>query len=698
MKREDARKKAVELVGKMTLEEKCSQLVHNAPAIERLNIPAYNWWSEALHGVARAGQATIFPQAIGMAATFDEELVNEVADVIATEGRAKYNTYSAQGDREIYKGLTFWSPNINIFRDPRWGRGHETYGEDPYLTAQIGKAFVRGLQGNGEVMKAAACAKHYVVHSGPESLRHEFNAVASPKDMEETYLPAFEALVKEAKVEAVMGAYNCTNAEPCCGSDKLIKELLRGKWGFEGHFVSDCWAIRDFHENHKVTKNERESAAMAIHAGCDMNCGCTYLHLMSAYKEGLVTEREITEAAVRLFTTRYLLGLFDGSEFDQIPYEVVECREHLELARKTAEESMVLLKNNGILPLKKSELKTVGVIGPNAFSQKVLVGNYHGTASEYVTILDGIREYLGNDVRVLYSRGCELFRKKTTGLAKDYDRISEAKIVAANSDVILLCVGLDASLEGEQGDTGNVYAAGDKPDLLFPEVQRKLMEAVAETGKPVVLCLSAGSDIDLSYAMEHFQAIVQMWYPGAQGGRAAARILFGEISSFGKLPITFYQNTELLPEFTDYSMKNRTYRYMENKAQFPFGYGLNYGDVYLVKGTEEYVANEQKISVVLENRGSMDTDEVLQVYIKHETSEYSTNNPMLCAFKRVHINAGEIQRVELTLNEKAFTVVNDNGERFVPGGKYCIYIGFGQPDKRTEELTGKKNLELLLQI
>lgn len=352
MNREYARKKAQELVSKMTVEEKASQLRYDAPAIPRLNIPAYNWWNEGLHGVARAGQATVFPQAIGLGATFDPDLLNEIADVIATEGRAKYNAYSAKGDRDIYKGLTFWSPNVNIFRDPRWGRGHETYGEDPYLTKCLGVAFVKGLQGQGETMKAAACAKHFAVHSGPEAIRHEFDAKATKKDMAETYLPAFEGLVKEAGVEAVMGAYNRTNGEPCCASPSLQK-TLREDWGFQGHFVSDCWAIRDFHENHMVTNTAQESAALAINNGCDLNCGNTYLHILKAYKNGLITEDTITESAVRLFTTRYMLGLFDESEYDSIPYTEVESPAHLAMAERAAEESFVLLKNNGILPLKK---------------------------------------------------------------------------------------------------------------------------------------------------------------------------------------------------------------------------------------------------------------------------------------------------------------------------------------------------------
>lgn len=690
MNREEARKRAEDLVSQMTLEEKASQLRYNAPAISRLGIPAYNWWNEALHGVARAGQATVFPQAIGLGATFDEQLVHDVADVIAEEGRAKYNAYAAQNDRDIYKGLTFWAPNVNIFRDPRWGRGHETYGEDPWLTSRMGVNFVKGLQGDGPVMKAAACAKHFAVHSGPEAIRHEFDAEATPKDMEETYLPAFEALVKEAGVEAVMGAYNRTNGEPCCGSKTLIQDILREKWGFEGHFVSDCWAIKDFHVNHKVTSTAPESAALALNAGCDVNCGVTYLHLLTAYQQGLVTEEAITQAAVRLFTARYMLGLFDENEFDQIPYECVECKEHLDLSQKAAEESFVLLKNDGILPLKKEAIHTIGVIGPNADSRAALIGNYHGTATEYVTILDGVRQYVGDSVRVLYSVGAELYRDRTEGLGYQYDRISEAKIVAQHSDVVILCVGLDETLEGEEGDAGNSYASGDKLSLKLPDSQIALMEAVAQCGKPVVLCLCAGSDIDMNYASEHFNAVVQLWYPGAQGGRAAARMLFGEVSAFGKLPVTFYNTLEELPEFTDYSMKGRTYRYMENEAQYPFGYGLNYGNTVL----KEAVYQNGTITATVENQGTVDTDEVVQVYIKSETSNDAPRNPKLCAFKRIFVKAGETVTTELAIVSHAFTVVDEHGERYIPEGQFQLYVGFGQPDARTEALTGKKSIAI----
>lgn len=694
MNREEARKKATKLVSKMTLEEKASQLRYDAPAIKRLGIPAYNWWNEALHGVARAGQATVFPQAIGLGATFDTELLGAIADTAATEGRAKYNAYSKEEDRDIYKGLTFWSPNVNIFRDPRWGRGHETYGEDPYLTRKLGVAFVKGLQGNGETMKAAACAKHFAVHSGPEAIRHEFDAIASPKDMEETYLPAFEALTKEANVEGFMGAYNRTNGEPCCGSPTLQKKL-RGDWGFQGYFVSDCWAIKDFHEHHMVTSTPAESAALALNNGCDLNCGNTYLHILKAYEKGLITEDTITESAIRLFTTRYMLGLFEETEYDKIPYSEVESPAHLALSQKAAEESFVLLKNNGILPLQKDKIKTVGIVGPNADSRASLVGNYHGTASRYCTIQEGLQDYLGDNVRVLSSVGCDLFRDRTEHLAFTQDRLAEAKIVAANSDVVILCVGLDETLEGEEGDTGNSYASGDKETLQLPQVQLDLMEAMAESGKPVILCLMAGSDIDLSYAAEHFDAVMVLWYPGAQGGKAAARILFGDVSPSGKLPVTFYETLEELPEFTDYAMKGRTYRYMENKAQFPFGYGLTYGKVTV---TDAAVSTNDEASVTVQatvtNQGHTATRDVIQIYIKNTDSPLAVRNPELVAFTPVFLNAGETQTISLTISSRAFTVVNENGIRKEDGTHFQIFVGCSQPDERSVELTGVKPVEI----
>ena len=695
--RKEAQRKAKALVAKMDLMEKASQLKYDAAPIQRLGVPAYNWWNEALHGVARAGLATVFPQAIAMAAMFDDEKMEKIADVIATEGRAKYNAYSAHNDRDIYKGLTFWSPNVNIFRDPRWGRGHETYGEDPYLTSRLGVSFVKGLQGDGEAMKAAACAKHFAVHSGPEDLRHEFDAQATPKDMEETYLPAFEALVKEADVEAVMGAYNRTNGEPCCGSPTLIQKTLREKWGFEGHYVSDCWAIRDFHEHHGVTSNARESAAMALKAGCDVNCGNTYLHIMAAYQEGLVTEEEITQACERLMTTRYLLGLFDGSEYDNIPYNVVECREHRELAVETARNSAVLLKNDGILPLDKTKLNTIGVIGPNANSRVPLYGNYYGTASRYVTILEGIQDYVGDDVRVLYSEGCHLYRDRVEALAWEQDRLSEAVITAENSDVVVLVVGLDETLEGEEMDEGNHVGSGDKKDLQLPKPQRELMERVMAVGKPVIVVLMAGSAIDLCYADEHAQAILQAWYPGAEGGKAIAQLLFGEYSPSGKLPITFYRSLDGMPEFTDYTMKGRTYRYMEDEALYPFGFGLTYGkavvtDAKILNPVD--AASDIQVEVVVKNTGDHRVTEVLQLYIKDEESAYAVKNYSLCGFQRVELEPGQETCVQMTVSNKAMTAVTDQGERIIDSTKFTLFVGFSQPDARSTSLRDDQPIAL----
>lgn len=697
--REQARKRAEELVGRMTLEEKASQLRYDAPAIPRLKVPAYNWWNEALHGVARAGTATSFPQAIGMAAAFDEELMKEVGDAIALEGRAKYNSYSKQGDRDIYKGLTFWSPNVNIFRDPRWGRGHETYGEDPYLTGKLGVSFIKGLQGEGAELKAAACAKHFAVHSGPEDLRHEFDAQVSAKDLWETYLPAFEACVREGEVEAVMGAYNRTNGEPCCGHTVLMEEILRGKWDFQGHFVSDCWAIKDFHTGHMVTNTAPESAALALKKGCDVNCGNTYLHILKAYQLGLVTEDEITQAAVRLFTTRFLLGLFDETEYDTISYDMVECKEHLELAAKAARESMVLLKNNDILPLDKEQVKTIGVIGPNADSRRVMIGNYYGTSSHYTTVLEGIQKEAGEEIRVLYAEGCHLYKDRVEGLAMRQDRLSEAMIVAANSDVVVLCLGLDETLEGEEMDQGNGVGSGDKQDLLLPEVQRELLDRLLEQSTPVILCLMAGSALDISNANEKAAAILQTWYPGAGGGKQVAEVLFGKISPSGKLPVTFYHNEDLtyMPAFTDYSMKGRTYRYLDRKPLYPFGYGLTYGNV---KVKEVQVSTEDGVSLQIQvkNEGIRATEDVVEVYINNLESAYAVKNHSLCGFARVELEPGEEKKIEIFIPESAFMVIDDSGEKRRDGNRFRLSADTSQPDERSFELTGIHPVEVEIEI
>lgn len=697
MNRKEAEERAVHLVDQMTVEEMASQLRYDAPAIERLHIPAYNWWSEGLHGVARAGTATVFPQAIGLAATFDPVLIEKIGDTIATEARAKYNAASAHGDRDIYKGLTIWSPNVNIFRDPRWGRGHETYGEDPYLTSRLGESFVKGLQGDGSYLKTAACAKHFAVHSGPEKERHHFDAKATRKDMWETYLPAFQACV-EAGVESVMGAYNRTNGEPCCANTYLMEEVLRGKWHFEGHYVSDCWAIKDFHENHKVTRNAEESAYLALEKGCDLNCGCTYREIMPAYKKGDLPLSLIRRAAIRLFTTRFLLGMFDKTEYDEIPYETIACKEHLALAKKAAEESIVLLKNDGILPLKKKKGMTIGVIGPNADSREALIGNYHGTPPRYITVLEGIQDYLGEDGRVLYAQGCHLYKDIEEALAQPDDRISEAVSCAEHADVVVLCLGLDETLEGEEGDTGNSYASGDKLDLLLPPPQQRLLEAVAKTKKPFIVCLLAGSAMDLNFADQEAAAILQAFYPGAEGGREVARLLFGEYSPSGKLPVTIYRDLTEMPAFTDYTMRGRTYRYLTKKPLYPFGYGLTYSDCVIdeIQPEKEYTYEDAvkdgiEIKVHVENRGSYDTEEVLQGYVKVQ-SPNEVLHPKLGVFARIHIKAGEGQWISLHISKTAFSTVTEDGERVYDGKKAQIFIGFGQPDERTAELLGVNSL------
>lgn len=694
MNRDEARRLAHELVAQMTLEEKASQLRFDSPAIPRLGIPAYNWWNESLHGVARAGTATVFPQAIGLAAIFDEDFHEMVASVISTEARAKYNGQSAHGDRDIYKGLSMWSPNINIFRDPRWGRGHETYGEDPYLTSRLGVRFIKGLQGNGKYLKVAACAKHFAVHSGPEAIRHSFDAVANPKDMNETYLPAFEAAVKEAKVESVMGAYNRVNGEPACGSKTLLVDILRNKWQFEGHVTSDCWAIRDFHEHHHVTDTAPESAALALKNGCDVNCGNTYLHMLTAYQEGLVTEEDITTACERMYTSRYLLGCFaDDCEYDKIPYTANDTDENDALALEAAEKCMVLLRNDGVLPLDAGKIRTIAVVGPNADSVPALEGNYNGRSSRYVTFLEGIRVYAEeHGIRVLFSEGCHLFKDRVQNLGQPNDRLAEAELVAENADAVIACVGLDATLEGEEGDTGNAFASGDKISLNLPESQQKLLDALVKTGKPLVTVVAAGSALNVPQG----NAEIMAWYPGQAGGTALAEILFGEVNPSGRLPVTFYHDLSELPEFTDYSMKNRTYRYLEGKPLYPFGYGLSYTTFAL--DNEAVDAEMGWVTATVENTGDRDGETVVQVYVQDVDTKWETLHPHLAGFARVALKAGEKRQIAVPLDKNAFTVVNDAGERVADGKVFDVYCGLYQPDERSAELTGQTPVKMTIRF
>lgn len=680
-------------MAQMTLEEKVFQMLHNAPAVKRLGIPSYNWWSEALHGVARAGVATMFPQAIGLAATFDEDLLFEVADIISTEGRAKYHAFQDEGDHDIFKGLTFWSPNINIFRDPRWGRGHETYGEDPYLTARLGVAFIKGLQGpDRNALKTAACAKHFAVHSGPENIRHEFNAECSLYDLWNTYLPAFEAAVVEGGVESVMGAYNRTLGEPCCGSKLLLQDILRGKWGFDGHVVSDCWAIKDFHVNHKVTRTPDESVALAVGNGCDINCGNMFGYCLTAIQEGLLTEEQVDTAVTRLFVTRMRLGLLGAPEnpaFTEIPYSEVDSVEHRALCLDTARRGLVMLKNDGCLPLDMSKIKTIGVIGPNADNRRALEGNYEGTASEHITPLMGVRALCEEQgVRVMYAQGCHIHKDACTTLSLRDDRIAEARTVAKNSDAVIVCLGLDADLEGEESDAYSLGVGGDKPHIELCGRQQILLEQVvdAAAGKPVILVVLSGSSLNITWADGHVNGIFQAFYPGAYGGAAIAEAIFGRFSPEGRLPVTFYRDTKDLPEFTDYNMENRTYRYYRGEPLYPFGYGLGYSKFE----AGELIADKERCRLTVSNIGTVAERQTVQVYIK---SPGQKENHSLCGVAKVFLEPGKKKSVEIPIAPGAFSRYDENGDRQELRGTHIIYAGFCQPDETSIKLTGHRPLQ-----
>jgi len=688
---------AKNLVNKMTLEEKVSQMLFKAPAIPRLDIPSYNWWNECLHGVARAGTATMFPQAIGMAAAFDEEMMYRVADIISTEARARYHEFQRKGDHDIYKGLTFWTPNINIFRDPRWGRGQETYGEDPYLTGRLGVAFVKGLQGNHpKYLKAAACAKHFAVHSGPEKDRHHFNAKVSLKDLRETYLPAFRECVVEGRVEAVMGAYNRTNDEPCCGSRTLLQDILRDEWGFNGHVTSDCWAIKDFHQNHHITSTAPESAAMAVKNGCDLNCGDLYGNLITAVKEGLITEEIIDSSVVRLMMTRLRLGMFDNPwdvPYTNIPFEMNDSREFNNFACDVARSSLVLLKNkDSILPLDRNRINSIAVIGPNADSRAALVGNYEGTASRYTTVLEGIQDTAGEDIRVYYAQGCNLYKDRLQDLAQARDGFAEAVACAERADVAILCIGLDAGIEGEEMDESNAYGSGDKSNLNLPGLQQELMEKIYAVGKPVILVLLSGSALSINWADNHLNAIMQAWYPGALGGKAVAELIFGKYSPSGRLPVTFYRSIEELPDFEDYSMANRTYRYHNEEALYPFGYGLsytkfNYSRLELSSQSIE-AGQTLEVKVLVKNTGDTEGMETVQLYIRDNEASVPVPKWSLCGIRKIMLSPGEEKEACFSITPRQMAVINNEGKCILEPGNFAVYAGGQQPDRRSEMLTG----------
>jgi beta-glucosidase len=684
-----------DLVGRLTLEEKALQLCNRAPAIPRLGLPAYDYWNEALHGVARNGVATAFPQAIGLAATWDAPLLKEVGDVIATEGRAKHRAYTEahQGDSVNYTGLTFWSPNINIVRDPRWGRAQETYGEDPFLTARMAVAFIQGVQGDDpKYVKALACAKHFAVHSGPEATRHSFNAEPPERDFYETYLPQFEAAVREGKVGAVMGAYNRLHGTPVCASAWLLTDLLRGQWGFSGHVVSDCGAVYDMVMFHKTHASFETASAQAIQAGCDLTCGSEYQHLTNAVGAGLVRESDVDRALERVLEARFQLGMFDPPElvpYAQIPVTANDTPEHAALALKVARESIVLLKNDGLLPLNRAKLKRVAVIGANANSVSMLLGNYYGTPSRPVTILAGLRAVAGPAVEIVFESGGPLStydgdtNKVANGEAK-----ARALAAARSADVVIYVGGLSPELEGEDLHVPyDGFHGGDRTHIELPQVQLDLIQALHATGKPVVFVNCSGAAVALPWVAEKIPAIVQVWYPGQAGGTAVAEVLFGVVNPAGRLPVTFYRATEDLPAFTSYAMSNRTYRYFAGIPLFAFGHGLSYTKFkYKTARLERSAVGADEIvrvSVNVSNPGARDGDEVVQVYFRHVKSAVPQARLALCGFQRVTLARGESKRVTIEVPVKQFRYWDVAKKQYVvESGKYELLVGAASDDIR----------------
>jgi len=837
--------RAKDLVGRMTLEEKVSQTLDQAAAIPRLGVAQYGWWNEALHGVARYGTATMFPQAIGMAATWDSDLIRRIGGVIATEGRAKYNDAVAHGLHERYGGLTFWSPNINIFRDPRWGRGQETYGEDPFLTARTGVAFVRGLQGDDpHYLKVIATPKHFAVHSGPEPLRHGFNVDVSPHDLEDTYMPAFRATITEAKADSTMCAYNAIDGKPACASDLLLKDHLRSDWKFNGYVVSDCDSISDVNRGHHFAKDDAEASAVSVKAGTDLDCGRTFNALVDAVHRNLLTTQELDEAVVRLFTARMRLGMFDPPE--RVPFSKLTIADdatpaHAEVALEAARKSIVLLSNKrNTLPLKSGA--RIAVVGPTAELIQILEGNYNGTALAPVLPLAGIRKQFGAE-KVTYSAGSALAEgflspipssvlhpaagSKENGLRGEYfdntnfqgqpkltrvdplldfdwDHVSPAPGMqklgwsarwtgvitppgaghyefsfkmarpprqarnamdqtgegplggstavvahplrifiddkqvfditegkprfevdfadarphslrveyvrtaqdrnvsmqwlppaqplldaavesAKQADVVVAFVGLSPDLEGEEMSVRVAgFDGGDRTEIGLPQVQENLLQAMKATGKPLVVVLTSGSALAANWANENADAVLEAWYSGQAGGQAIAETLAGRNNPSGRLPVTFYRDLKDLPPFTDYSMKNRTYRYFNGEVLYPFGYGLSYTNFAYRDARSGAAAiragSPAKPSVEVRNSGKVAGEEVVELYVA-APGDAGVEHPTLAGFTRVHLGPGEARRVSFDLDPRWMSRVDEQGERHVNPGEYTLWLGGGQPGK-----------------
>jgi beta-glucosidase len=670
--------RAKDIVSRLTLEEKVTQMLNKAPSIDRLGIPEYNWMNECLHGIARTKhKVTVFPQAIGMASGWDKEAMKIMADYTAEEGRAIHNIAQAKQSYRSYQGLTFWTPNINIFRDPRWGRGQETYGEDPYLTAMLGKNFVKGLQGNNDTyLKAAACAKHFAVHSGPEWSRHVFKSTSSTYDLWDTYLPAFKELV-DANVAGVMCAYSAFEGQPCCGSDKLMIDILRKEWGFTGYVTSDCGAIDDFYKNHKTHANAAEAATDAVYHGTDIDCGFMAYHaLIEAVEKGIITEAQIDISLRRLFQIRIRLGMFDPEDkvpFNKIDETALEKPEHKRHALKMAQQSIVLLKNDGILPINKKTLKKVAIVGPNANDSIVQLGNYNGFPTCAITPLNGIKDELGENVEVYYEKGVE-YHGETPDFSSTIRNVKDA-------DLIIYAGGLSPLIEGEEMMNVDIegFFHGDRTSISLPTVQTNFMKELKATGKPVVFVMMTGSAIAMPWEAENINAIVNAWYGGEFAGKAIADVIFGNYNPAGRLPVTFYASDKDLPDFENYEMSNRTYKYFKGKTLYPFGYGLSYtnfayGKIQGVK--KEYTADEViECSVKVSNTGRVRGDEVSQVYLVYPTNK---GLPLkeLRYFERNYMKEGDAKEIKISIPIQDLTKWDDaNGKFQVPKGVYKLFVG-----------------------
>ena len=672
-----------DLISRLSIEEKASLMLYNSPAIERLDIPEYNWWNECLHGVARAGKATVFPQAIGMAATFDDELIFRVATAISDEARAKHHAAVRIGNRGQYSGLSFWTPNINIFRDPRWGRGQETYGEDPYLTSKMGIAFVKGLQGDDpKYLKTAACAKHYVVHSGPEKTRHYFNAIPSEKDFRETYLPGFQALVEDSKVEAVMCAYNRTFDKPCCGSEYLLNDILRQEWDFGGHIVSDCWALDDIWARHKVVDEKVEAAAMAAKAGVNLNCGYIYKFLPKAVDTGLIDERIVDEVLKPLLETRFKLGLFDPdglNPYTSIKPEVVNCEQHKQLAYETASKSIVLLKNEGrVLPLNKKTLKNLLILGPTATDITALLGNYNGFSGEMTTFLEGLVAKVDEGTIVEYNQGF-MFHN---------DSLFHGFWQAGRADAVVVCLGINSLYEGEEGEAMLNLNGGDRMDISSPANQIKYVKMVKDQikDKPLIVVITGGSAMAIPEIEKMADAILFTWYPGEQGGNALADIIFGDVNPSGRLPVTFYKSVNDLPVFENYNMEGRTYRYFEGEPLFPFGFGLSYTDFEYSDLKINQSDGKISLQMKIKNIGYYYGDEVVQVFTRKIDPKFWRPIKQLVGFKRISLNEDEEKSISINIDKEQLQYWDvDQQEYRIEPGTYEIQIGSSSKDIRLNQ-------------